>query len=82
MIRPSISRAVHYVARGSLDGVFPPACRAATVTEVDPEDSEHIGVMVANPTGLFFHSLAAGGIYHDEDDQAPGSWHWPERTEG
>jgi hypothetical protein len=79
MPKPSISRAVHYVARGSRDMVFPPACRAATVTEVGDDDTI-IGVMVANPTGLFFHSLSAGGVRQDEKDHAPGSWHWPERT--
>jgi hypothetical protein len=90
---------VHYVAHGTPirpDGTqaFPPACRSATVTEVDPEDSTRVGLMVANPTGLFFHPLAAGGCVQDElppaDKIAPGertqhqggSWHWPERVEG
>jgi hypothetical protein len=80
MPKPSISRAVHYVARGSKDGVFPPACRAATVTETDESNPERVGVMVANPTGLFFYSLAAGGVRQDEKDHAPGTWHWPERV--
>lgn len=31
--KPSVGRVVHYVARGSADGVFPPACRAATITD-------------------------------------------------
>jgi hypothetical protein len=31
---PSVGDRVHYVSRGSADGVYPPACRAATVTEV------------------------------------------------
>ncbi len=32
--KPAGGRIVHYVARGSADGVFPPACRAAILTEV------------------------------------------------
>ena len=33
-MNPSVGRIVHYVARGSADGLFPKACRAATVAEV------------------------------------------------
>jgi len=66
MQKPSVGRAVHYVSYGTPGGEFPKACRAATVTEVDPDDSNRIGLLVANPTGLFFHPLAAGGCgYHD-----------------
>lgn len=79
-MRPSVGRVVHYVARGSADGVFPPACRAATVTEVAGGDDMLIGACVQNPTGLFFHSVAAGGVAYDQD-KTPGSWHWPERVE-
>jgi hypothetical protein len=83
MAKPSVGRVVHYMARGSLDGVFPPVCRAATVTEVAEGDAEGlIGIMVSNPTGLFFHSVAAGGCAQDEDGRTPGSWHWPERVDG
>lgn len=73
---PSVGRAVHYVARGSADGKFPKACRAATVTEMG--EVGVVGLMVANPTGLFFHSLADGGCAQDEEGQAGGTWHWPE----
>ncbi len=31
---PSVGRIVHYVARGSADGVYPKMCRAATVAQV------------------------------------------------
>jgi hypothetical protein len=34
-----------------------------------------VGLCVLNPTGIFFNR----GIPYDED-KAPGSWHWPERT--
>lgn len=96
-MKPSISRAVHYVSRGSADGVFPPACRAATVTEVGPETDDNlvlaeveswgeearhlVGLCVTNPTGLFFHSIKDGGVRFDPNN-GPGTWHWPERVEG
>lgn len=75
---PSIGRVVHYVSYGTPGGEFKPACRAAIISEVaaSPE-SEVVGLVVLNPTGLFFHSLASGGCPHDED-HAGGSWHWPE----
>ena len=65
MIRPTVGRAVHYVARGSADGRFPSVCRAADVTEVDPDDPDTVGLFVKNPTGLFFHSLGDGGVTRD-----------------
>lgn len=81
---PAPGRIVHYVSHGTPlreDGTqaFAPACRAATVTEVDPEDPTRIGVAVLNPGGLFFHPLSAGGTLHaPADARAGGSWHWPE----
>lgn len=84
MVRPSVSRDVHYLARGSADGVFPPACRAATVTEVDEGDPDRVGLCAVNPTGLFFHPLAVGGCTLDErpeGERAPGTWHWPEHVD-
>lgn len=77
---PSVGRVVHYQARGSADGVFPPVCRAATVSEVDPDDSARVGLVVLNPEGLFFHSLRAGGVMADEEHKRGGTWHWPERV--
>jgi len=77
--RPSINRAVHYQARGSADGKFPPVCRAAVITEVGDMESDRVGLCVMNPTGMFFYPVAdGGGVAHDED-KAPGTWHWPER---
>lgn len=82
MTTPSVGRVVHYVARGSADGKFPKACRAADVTEVAEDSSAGlVGLMVKNPTGLFFHSLADGGCAYDgSEDPAGGTWHWPERV--
>jgi len=89
---PSVARTVHYVSHGTpvrADGTqaFTAKCRAATITEVGEDGT--VGLMVANPTGLFFHSLADGGCPYDEWDSTTaldgalpqgGSWHWPERV--
>lgn len=85
MDKPSVGRAVHYVAYGTPGGEFPSGvCRAATITEVGvgvpaapnsgPDPDERIGIFVMNPSGVFFNH----GIKHDEG-KAPGTWHWPER---
>lgn len=92
-MRPTVGRIVHYVSWGTPireDGTqaFPPACRAAIVTEVEAEPQDRlgrritVGLCVLNPTGQFFHSLAAGGCeQRDPADMVGGSWHWPERAE-
>jgi hypothetical protein len=79
------------VSRGSADGVYPPACRAADITEVSRAQPGVVGLAVHNPTGTFFHPLEAGGApydhgrgYPDRDtsstcfaEHVPGSWHRP-----
>jgi hypothetical protein len=67
----SLGDTVHYVARGSLDGVYPPTCRAAIVTEVGSAD--RVGICAVNPTGLFFHPLPEGCLR----GQGPGEFHDP-----
>lgn len=69
------------MARGSADGKFPSVCRAADVTEVSDTTPDLVGLMVKNPTGLFFHPLGEGGVIHDGDRKAGGTWHWPERDQ-
>lgn len=74
---PSVGRIVHYMSRGSADGVFPPVCRAAVVTDVaayDGPPEEYASLAVLNPSGLFFDDT----IPHDEQ-LVPGTWHWPGR---
>ncbi len=74
---PSIGRVVHYVAYGTPGGEFPAgAHRAAIITEYDARDTpiQSVGLVVLNPTGLFFHR----GVLMDPTGQQPGSWHWPE----
>ena len=83
MTGTAIGRMVHYVARGSADGRFPKACRAADITEVAPGENPegYVGLMVKNPTGLFFHPLEMGGVRYDgSEDPEGGTWHWPERV--
>ncbi len=91
MQQPSVGRVVHYVGHGTpvrADGsqAFSAQCRAAIITEVgDPAgidaDQWLVGLCVLNPTGQFFHPLAAGGCRFDDlDDHAGGTWHWPERV--
>lgn len=81
-----VNGAVHYVSHGTpirADGTqaFTSRCRAATITEVE-QDSLRVGLMVANPTGLFFHSLADGGCQYGHPDNGPGgapeggTWHY------
>lgn len=81
--KPSVCRLVHYVCHGTPGGEYESVCRAATVTEVDADDSNRVGLAVLNPTGLFFHSLADGGCAYDDGSdgfhRVGGTWHWPER---
>lgn len=79
---PTVGRSVHYVSRGSRDGVFPSVCRAAVVTELPLLGPDHdmgaelvITLCVLNPSGIFFDSM----VPHDQH-QGPGTWHWPEGT--
>lgn len=72
---PSVGRIVHYVSRGSADGVFTPECRAAIIAEVSP-DTGRVAIMVFNPQGIFWD----WDMHYDEGHR-PGSWHWPERVE-
>lgn len=86
---PTVARAVHYVSLGSADGRYPSVPRSATITEVDPDDHDLVGLAVTNPTGVFFNPLTNGGSRYDPGtyDEAlgkttyrPGSWHWPPRA--
>jgi hypothetical protein len=87
----ALNASVHYVSHGTpvqTDGkqAFASVCRAADVTECSPHDWFRVGLCVKNPTGFFFHPLAAGGSAQAPQDDAtgglavlvPGSWHWPD----
>jgi len=71
-MKPTVGRIVHYVARGSADGKFPPVHRAAVNAEVIPGA---VHLVVLNPQGIFFDK-----VEYDEN-KAPGTWHWPERED-
>ncbi len=82
---PSVGRAVHYVSyalRVPEDGGPPdPSCWAAVITQVDPDDPEHIGISIISPTEALFQSLVSGGCMYHANDMSPesgGTWHWPE----
>lgn len=74
MVGLTIGRDVHYVAPGSADGTYPPAHRAAKITEIQDKDKGVINLIVFNPTGVHF----VQGITFDEGSHGPFTWHWPE----
>jgi hypothetical protein len=82
--KPSIGRVVHYVSHGTpprSDGsqAYTSVCRAAIVTEVGENDI--VGLAMFGDTGILFKPLSDGGVHHQENEQAGGSWHWPGRVE-
>lgn len=70
MTPPTVGQIVHYVSYGSAGGKYARECRAAIVTEINPND---IGLAVLNPTGLFFDRQ----IRQSEQEHTGGTWHWP-----
>lgn len=75
-MKPSVGRIVHYMARGSLDGRYPPVCRAAIIAGLNRTTAQLVDIAVINPTGMFFHE----NCLFDETNE-PGTWHWPERVD-
>ncbi len=71
--KPSVVRMVHYVSFGTPGGEYTSQCRSAVVSEVDPADPNRVGLVVFNPTGLFFHSLTDGGCKYHDGAETPGS---------
>jgi hypothetical protein len=65
----AIGRSVHYVSRGSADGVFPPTCRASVINEVQDANYGEASMTVFNPGGLFFTESLKHG-------KEPGQWHF------
>lgn len=72
-------------------------CRLAFITEVrpltgmdaaqadieqwDPPACFDVGLMVANPTGLFFHPIdGPNRPCRWDPNHGPGTWHYPERV--
>lgn len=78
----AVGRIVHYRSHGTPyrgDGsqAFPPACRAAIVTEYASDNL--VGLKVADPIGDHQHPLALGGSVRDDAGVVGGSWHWVTR---
>lgn len=82
--KPSVGRMVHYVPHGTPvrpDGTqaYPSTvCRSATITEV-VEESMTVGLVVTNPTGLFFYPISAGGCQYDDGAETAGRPDCPDR---
>lgn len=80
MTKPSVGDTVHYVARGSADGVFKPECRAAIITSAPTagrgRPAKKLDLFVMTPTGTHHNACP-----QDEDTKAGGTWHWIERIE-
>lgn len=71
MAEPRLGDMVHYVSYGTPGGEYSAECRAALVTHAPENDA--IGLVVFNPTGLFFHPA----ILPDFGDKRGGTWHYP-----
>ena len=82
-MQPTVGRNVYYMARGSVDGVFPKTNRAAIVTDVRVNNDDvraegapekyQVRLCVMNPEGLFFTAWLNQG-------QEGGQWDWPPRV--
>jgi hypothetical protein len=70
---PEVGDHVLYRSYGTPGGEFPPCDRAAIVSEAD---GLWAGLVVLNPSGLFFRSLADGGAHYDQSGLKGGTWHW------
>lgn len=84
-MKPSVGRIVHYVSHGTPirgDGTqaYTKQCRAAVVSEVADDDSDVVGLVVLNPTGLFFHSIGDGGCTFDDGGETPGDPNCPDKA--
>lgn len=85
--QPSVGRIVHYVSHGTPGGEYTSQCRAAIVTEVDPDPTparETVGLAVLNPEGFFFNRHCPHSEPELDEHRHPGvrggTWHWPERV--
>jgi len=68
--KPSVGRIVHYMTRGSADGVYPPTAFAAIITKVT--DYETVSLVTFGESGLRFEQNVKHG-------DSAGQWNWPPR---
>lgn len=84
--KPTVGRIVHYVSHGTPGGEYGKECRAAIITQVDPEDDIFVGLCVMNPTGQFFNPRVMldirRGLWAGDtvESYRGGTWHWVERV--
>lgn len=75
-MKPTIGRIVHYVSRGSSDGIHAPRHVPMIVVDSADTGTGSITGWTFNPYGLRFEV----GVRHDEQHSL-GTWHWPERED-
>ncbi|HUG49879.1 MAG TPA: hypothetical protein VLZ78_02670 [Terrimesophilobacter sp.] len=74
---PTIGRDVQYQMPGSACGAMPEQTRAATITEVNPDDPTEVGLVVFHPTRVeFLHAVKQA----PDGATAAGCWNWPPRA--
>ncbi|SCW86247.1 hypothetical protein SAMN04487970_107715 [Paenibacillus tianmuensis] len=71
LMQPSVGRIVHYQSHGTPGGEYKSEPRAAIITGVVDETTDHLCVL--NPTGQFFNLDVKHG-------DGPGRWSWPPRV--
>lgn len=69
-MKPTVGRIVHYMTRGSADGLYPPTPFASLITEVVNDTCVHL--VTFGPNGMRFEH----GVILDRNNK-PGTWHWP-----
>lgn len=69
---PSVGRSVHYQSFGTPGGEYKSKPIAATITQVNDEEAGDVGLVIFNPTGLFFNTSVKFS-----DEPKPGCWNWP-----
>lgn len=68
MTKPAVGRIVHYVSYGTPGGEYDKECRAAVITQANP-DTMAVGLAVLNPTGMFFNT----SVNYDDGTAVEGS---------
>lgn len=75
---PYIGQKVHYLSRGSADGVFLKLHRAAIVTDIGSNTMEYaVSLFVMNPDGCYFNHM----VEFDESASIGGTWHYIEEEQ-
>lgn len=96
MTKPTIGRIVHYVSRGSADGVYPPVHVPFIVTaveEIDHENEEVFMLTLDNEVEGPIEAFVSGWTFNNRgqryeegvpfmgDQVGVATCHWPERED-